>query len=221
MCSAPFSDQKDKGQGHMSHLNLIMSVVSCLFDRITSYMAYIQHMRGRCVVHHFQDERSKVKVIWIFRIFYRVLSVAPSLFQLIWYTQPMRSQCVVNNFQVEMSKVKVTHIIWSVRSMAFFLFDQIMSYVSYTQHMRKQCVAPHFQDERSKVKATRVISNVTSLTCITEATHKGTMCRAPLPDQRSRSHRSLQVLSRLFRDGTDRISIGLSVPVSLIHMFMH
>ena len=80
MCCAPFPDQKNKGQGHMSHLNFVMSVVSCLFDRITSYIAYIQHMRGRCVVHHFQDERSTVKVIWIFRIFYRVLSVAPSLF---------------------------------------------------------------------------------------------------------------------------------------------
>ena len=75
-----FQIKKDKGQGHMSQLNFVMSVGSCLFDRITSYMAYIQHMRGRCVVHHFQDKRSKVKVIWIFRIFNRVLSVAPSLF---------------------------------------------------------------------------------------------------------------------------------------------
>ena len=164
MCCAPFPNQKNKGQGHRSHLNFVMSVVSCLFDRITSYMAYIQHMRGRCVVHHFQDERSKVKVIWIFR-FFNVSSMqlhpyfTDSAHMI--YTQPMRSQCVVHNFQVEMSKVMVTRMIWSVCSMASSLFDKIMSYVSYTQHMRMQCVASHFQDERSKVKATRVTSNVT------------------------------------------------------------
>ena len=69
MCCAPFPDQKDKGQGHMSHLNFVMSVVSCLFDRITSYMAYLQHMRGRCVVHHFQDERSNSRSYGSFEFF--------------------------------------------------------------------------------------------------------------------------------------------------------
>ena len=36
----------------------VRSVPSSLFDRITSYVAYIQHMR-RCVVHHFRKERSR------------------------------------------------------------------------------------------------------------------------------------------------------------------
>ena len=44
-------------------------VASSLFDRITSYLAYIQHMKGRCVANHFQDKSAKVKVtqvIWSF-----------------------------------------------------------------------------------------------------------------------------------------------------------
>ena len=43
----------------------VRSLASSFFNRITSYVAYIQHMRGRSVAHHFQDERSKVKVIWV------------------------------------------------------------------------------------------------------------------------------------------------------------
>ena len=40
-------------------------VTSSVFDRITSYVAYIQHVRERCVVHHFQDVRSMVKVMCV------------------------------------------------------------------------------------------------------------------------------------------------------------
>ena len=38
----------------------VRSVASSLFDRITSYVAYIQHMRGQCVMHHFQVQRSRL-----------------------------------------------------------------------------------------------------------------------------------------------------------------
>ena len=47
-------------------------------------MAYVQHMRGQCVMHHFQDERSKVKVTWVVSSFGPVRSVPLSLFD--WIT---------------------------------------------------------------------------------------------------------------------------------------
>ena len=84
---------RSKGQSSRSHWSFEMkvtpvnrrfchacSVAPSLFGWITSYVAYIQHMRGRCVMHHFQDERSKVKVTWVVQIFYCVCSVALSLF---------------------------------------------------------------------------------------------------------------------------------------------
>ena len=104
MCCAPFPDQKNKGQGHMSHLNFVMSVVSCLFDRITSYMAYIQHMGAdvSCTIFRTKGQRSRSS-----------LQLHPYFTDSAYmiYTQPMRSQCVVHNFQVEMSKVMVTRMI--------------------------------------------------------------------------------------------------------------
>ena len=65
-CRAPFPGWKVKGQGRtgrvVSNLGLVRSVASSLFDWITPYVAYTQHMRGRYVVHHFHVERLKVKI---------------------------------------------------------------------------------------------------------------------------------------------------------------
>ena len=60
------SISRSKGPRSWSHRSLEMkvtqvvwsfchvhSLASSLFDRITSYLAYIQHMRGRCVEHQF------------------------------------------------------------------------------------------------------------------------------------------------------------------------
>ena len=121
----------------------VRSVVPSPFGWITSYVAYIQHMRGWCVTHHFRDERSKVKVTRVVRIFYRVRSVAPSPFhRFISYeihTQPMWPQCVAYHFHVKRSKVKVTRVIWiccHACSVASSLLDRITLYVAYTQHTR-------------------------------------------------------------------------------------
>ena len=224
MCCAPFPDQKNKGQGHMSHLNFVMSVVSCLFDRITSYMAYIQHMRGRCVVHHFQDESSKVKVIWIFRFFYRVLSAAPSLFhRFSSYDIHTTHEVTMCRAQFPGRNVKghghTDDLKCSLHGFLLIWPNHVIC-VIHTTYEDAMCRVP-FSGWKVKGQGHTGHFKCYLSTCITEAAHKGTMCRAPLPDQRSRSHRSLQVLSRLFRDGTDWTSIGLSVPVSLIHIFMH
>ena len=79
MYCAPFSGRKVKGQGHMGHFKFWPCPLhGSLFDQITSYVAYIQHMRGRCVAHHFQDEKWKVKVTWVVSSFCRVYFVASS-----------------------------------------------------------------------------------------------------------------------------------------------
>ena len=44
------------------------------------HMWYTQPMRWRCVAHHFRVKKSKAKVTRVVRIFCRVRSVAPSLF---------------------------------------------------------------------------------------------------------------------------------------------
>ena len=97
------------------------------FDRITSYLAYIEHMRG-----HTPFSGSKVKVTQVIRNFYPVRSVAPSLFHRFTsyeiHTWPLRSQCAGHHFQVKRSKVKVIWVIGSfchVRSVASSLSDQI------------------------------------------------------------------------------------------------
>ena len=129
-CDVSWSIYRSKGQRSRSHQSSEMkatlvirsfcrvhSVALSLFGWITSYVAYIQHMKGWCVVHHFQDEILKVKVTWVVQSFYCVRSVAPSLFH--WftsyeiYTQPMRSQCVLHPFHVKRSKVKFTRVTWS------------------------------------------------------------------------------------------------------------
>ena len=66
----------------------VRSMAASLFGWITSYVAHIQHTRGRRVMLHFQGERSKVMVIQVVRNFYHVCSVAPSLFH---HTFHMRS----------------------------------------------------------------------------------------------------------------------------------
>ena len=108
MCRAPFSGRKFKGQGHSGRFNFwpcplrgfvpiwlhhfmhdmkviwsfcrVLSVASCFFDWITLHVAYIQHMRVRCVAHRYPDERSKVKITWVIWSFYLVHSIAFSLF---------------------------------------------------------------------------------------------------------------------------------------------
>ena len=106
------------------------------FVWIISYVAYIQHMRRRCVTHHFQDERSKARVKWAVQSLYRVRTVATSLFQRFTsyeiHTQPTESQCVSHHFQDKRFRVKVTWVASNfgpVRSMASFLFDWITSHV--------------------------------------------------------------------------------------------
>ena len=70
MCHAPFSGRKVRGQGHMDDLNFLLcsprGFLLALFDLVTSYVACIQHTRGPCVLHHFQEESSKVKVTRVF-----------------------------------------------------------------------------------------------------------------------------------------------------------
>ena len=71
MCHAPFSGPKVK----------VTQVVSSFgHPYLTLYVTYIQHMRGQCVAHHFQHERSKVKGTQIIHRFYFFLSMASILF---------------------------------------------------------------------------------------------------------------------------------------------
>ena len=112
MCRAPFLWQKIKGQGHMGRFKFVpvRSVASSLIDWTTSYVAYIQRMRRRCVVPHLHDKRSKVKVTWVVSISGPVWYVASSLFgwitSYVAYMQHMRGQCVAHHFQDERSKSK-------------------------------------------------------------------------------------------------------------------
>ena len=55
MCRISFPGWKVNGQGHTGPLDfyLVRSVAFSLLDQITSDVAYIQHMRGRCVAHQF------------------------------------------------------------------------------------------------------------------------------------------------------------------------
>ena len=83
----------------------VHSMASSLFDQITSHVACIQHLKGRCVKHHFQDERSKVKVIQVVWRFGLVRSVASSLFDWITsyvaYKQHRRGDVLSFNFQMK------------------------------------------------------------------------------------------------------------------------
>ena len=84
-----------------------------LYDTIPSpgdkhiHMWYTQPMRWRCVAHHFRVKRSKAKVTRVVRIFCRVRSVAPSLFDQFTsyvkhtHTQPMKWRCVAHDFRVK------------------------------------------------------------------------------------------------------------------------
>ena len=93
----------------------VRSVARCLFDRFASYVAQIQPMGRRCVAHHFQVKRSKVKVTRVVRSFGRVRSVARCLFDrfasYVAQIQPMGRRCVAHHFQVKRSKVKVTRVV--------------------------------------------------------------------------------------------------------------
>ena len=86
----------------ISNFGPVHSVALSLFGWITSYVAFIQHMWGRCIAHHFQDWRSKVKATWVVRSFYLVYSMASSLFDRIAsyvaYIQHMRGRCVMYHF---------------------------------------------------------------------------------------------------------------------------
>ena len=111
-----------KGQRHMGNkvkvkrvscnFCRVRTVASSIFDQITSYVVYTQDMRGRCVAHHFQDERSMVKDTQVVRNFSRVFFLSPSLFHRFTsydiHTLHMKSQCAALHFQDEMSKVKLT-----------------------------------------------------------------------------------------------------------------
>ena len=74
----------------------VRSVASSFSDRITSYVAYIQHMTGQCAVPHFQDERSTAKVTRVVSIFGAIRSVVSSLFDCtisyVAYIQHMRGR---------------------------------------------------------------------------------------------------------------------------------
>ena len=49
MCRVTFPGQKVKGQGHRGHRKHVRSVARCIFHGLTSYVAQIQTMSGRCV----------------------------------------------------------------------------------------------------------------------------------------------------------------------------
>ena len=51
--------QDEMSRIKVTRVVLTLSLASPLFDRITSYLTYIQHMRGQSVGHHFQDGRSR------------------------------------------------------------------------------------------------------------------------------------------------------------------
>ena len=70
---------------------------------------------GRCVIYHFQVNRSKVKVTLVIRIFSHICSMARQLFD--WFAsyvaliKPMNEWCVAYHLQVNSWKVKFTWVI--------------------------------------------------------------------------------------------------------------
>ena len=174
----------------------VRSVAQSLFDRITSYVAYIQHMRGQCVAHHFQVQRSRSHGL------FAVFAVSAPWFRPylteslhMWH---MRGRCVADHFQVQRSKVKVTRVVRSfccVRSVAPSLFDRI---TSYTTHEGTMCRAP-FSDPKVEGQGHMGCSKflpcplrgsvpiwLNNFICGTYTTHEGTMCHAPFSGPKSK-----------------------------------
>ena len=118
----------------------------------------MQHMSGRCVLNHFQDERSKIKVTLLFQIL--VLSapgLRPNLTESLhmWHTYNTWGGNVSRT--IFRSKSQYHFNYWKffcVHPVASPLFDRITIYMTYIQCIRGWCAARPFQDERSKVKVT-------------------------------------------------------------------
>ena len=91
-------------------------------------------MSGRCVMHHFQDERSKFKVTRVFRSFYCFRSVASSLFhRFTSYETHTHTIHAVTMCRAPFPDHKVKDFC-HVRSMASSLFDQITSYSTWASY---------------------------------------------------------------------------------------
>ena len=119
-------------------------------------------MRGQCVMHHFQDERSKVKVTWVVSSFGPVRSVPLSLFD--WITSYL---AYINTWGDDVLRIifRMTgqghtgHLKFWPSPLHGFISIWLNHFicVAYIQHMRGRCVSHHFQEERSKVKVIWVI----------------------------------------------------------------
>ena len=145
-----------KGQRSRSHGSFEVFAVSGLW--LPPYLTeslHMWHTYNTCVVHHFQDERSKVRSQGSMCLPSPLCSSDPMpSVDFIWNAH-ITHEVTTCRAPFPGQTVKVTQAIWSfccVRSVASSLFDWITSNVAYIQHMREWCVVLHFQDERSKVK---------------------------------------------------------------------
>ena len=108
MCHAPFPGEKVKIIQDIQSFCHVRSEALSLFHRSTSYVVHKQSITRRCVMHHFQINRSKVKFTQALQSFWCVRYVAPSLFDSFTYhlvhTQPMKKRGVMHHFGVKRSK---------------------------------------------------------------------------------------------------------------------
>ena len=112
---------------------------------------YTRRWSHKMLVTRFQVKCSKVKVTGVIRIFCRVRSVVPCLFD--WsalHLTQMQSSRWHRWFEIKV--MLVIRSFCRFRSLTSSFFDRITPYVVCIKHRRGQCAAHNFQDESSKVK---------------------------------------------------------------------
>ena len=77
-------------------------VAHCLFHGLYSYVTQMQPMRGRCVLYHFQVNRSKVKVTWVVWIF--AFTDLQFLVHLLRWSQIQDTINIVNGLSLDILK---------------------------------------------------------------------------------------------------------------------
>ena len=160
---APYSSKKSKVKVARVVQSLCRDrfVTPCLFDRLVSlsFGTNTIHMRWRCVKHHFQVKRGKVKVIWVIWSICCVLSVAPCLFY--WFMRyvaqilySMRGQCVPCTPLPGQKFIRLrsygSFVIFAVCAPWFCAY-----LISFMCGVRWRCIALDFQIKGSKVKVTQ------------------------------------------------------------------
>ena len=118
---APYTiaNQNVKGQGRGGRSIFSgISLVPCLFDWFTWYMAQMKPMGWRWVVPHFQMKSSNVKITWVVWSFYLGRSVALCLFLLFCcygaQIQPVRgdvSRIIARSWRWKIKAIRVFHVI--------------------------------------------------------------------------------------------------------------